>query len=257
MAAKQNIVCINTSCKHNDMNHGCRINGIIGIGGECESFEKGFIYYIRLVWNALSRSTFIDALDLTSDLRIGLYYVMKIYNLGLAEMEWGTCRMFMLKDGEDGEALKYEDIIKRECNMGELERLYIDFQNGIIPGQREQQTEHVQSEKENLGFGWLSPKGDFIESPFGRYEESAEKICEEKELKSGFRHWSNTHRHGRLALYRDFLIEEKGYCLIHNPNGNGGYIVTYTKPLTKKQKEFLYEYFIDKGDRFKAEQYLE
>ena len=55
----------------------------------------------------------------------------------------------------------------------------------------------------------------------------------------------------------DFLSSEKGYCLIHNPFGDGGYIVTNTKPLTKKQREFLYAYFMDKGDRFKAEQFLE
>ena len=29
------------------------------------------------------------------------------------------------------------------------------------------------------------------------------------------------------------------------------------KPLTKKQKEFLYGYFIDIGDKFKANQYID
>ena len=57
-------------------------------------------------------------------------------------------------------------------------------------------------------------------------------------------------------LYRDFLIYEKGYVLIHNPSLIGNYKVTYAKDLTKKQKDFLYGYFVDMGDIFKAEIYL-
>ena len=53
------------------------------------------------------------------------------------------------------------------------------------------------------------------------------------------------------------LIEVKGYCLIHNPSGYTGYIVTNMKNLTKQQKEFLYGYFMDMGDRFKAEQFVD
>ena len=57
-------------------------------------------------------------------------------------------------------------------------------------------------------------------------------------------------------LYRDFLIYEKGYALIHNPSLIGNYKVTYTKDLTKKQKDFLYGYFIDMGDKLKAENFM-
>ena len=49
----------------------------------------------------------------------------------------------------------------------------------------------------------------------------------------------------------------KGYCLIHNPKGDGGYVVSYRMPLTEKQKSFLFKYFMDMGDRFKAEQFVE
>ena len=58
-------------------------------------------------------------------------------------------------------------------------------------------------------------------------------------------------------MYRQFLAQVKGYCLIHNPSGTGGYIVTYIKELTNKQREFLFDYFMDMGDRFKAEQFWE
>ena len=62
-------------------------------------------------------------------------------------------------------------------------------------------------------------------------------------------------KEGDLCLFSDFLAEVKGYCLIHNPAGVGGYLVTQVKPLTKQQREFLYGYFMDKGDRYMAEQY--
>lgn len=60
-----------------------------------------------------------------------------------------------------------------------------------------------------------------------------------------------------MSLYRDFLIHEKGYCLIHNPSSNGGYIVTNHKKLTKAQNEFLFGYFMDLGYALKAERFIE
>ena len=109
----------------------------------------------------------------------------------------------------------------------------------------------------DLDFGWLSPTGNFTESPFGHHEESAEEICIKNGWDDEWFRWRQHYRGNSAAPYRDFLIEEKGFCLIHNPTGCDGYIVTYTKPLTKQQREFLYGYLIDKGDRFQAEQYMD
>lgn len=108
------------------------------------------------------------------------------------------------------------------------------------------------------GFGWLSPTGVFTESPFGTHEESAEQICEEKGFTEEYWNWVKENRGNEINhLMRDFLSEVKGYCLIHNPSGYTGYIVTNMKNLTKQQKEFLYGYFMDMGDRFKAEQFVD
>lgn len=253
------ITCSNTDCKHNNMDGGCKTFVKIGGDGSCQSFEKGFIYYIHLVWGALANKNFIDFNELTAELRIGLYYVMQIYSLGFSQAEWGTCRMLMLKDGEDGKALTYEEIVKREMNHEKFNSLYDDFYNGIIPGQNmngEKPEPQEHGEKADLDFGWLSPGGEFTESPFGHHEESAESICNSKGWEDEYFAWRKEHS-GEDRLMGDFLSTEKGYCLIHNPFGYGGYIVTHTKRLTKKQREFLYGYFMDKGDRFKAEQFLE
>ena len=173
-------------------------------------------------------------------------------------MEWGTCRMLMLKNGEKGEPLKYEDIVARELNMEKFGKHLADFNNGIMPDMKKEQEAAGQQETEEKEFGWLSPAGEFTESPFGNHEESAGEICEKKGFDEEYRKWrkERTGEGDCLYLKRDFLSMVKGYCLIHNPSGYGGYIVTNMRNLTKKQKDFLYGYFMDMGDRFKAEQFV-
>lgn len=258
---KRKITCDNASCKHNTMDRGCDTCIEIKESGECGSFEKGFPYYFNIVWDALSNKNFIDMVEVEQnpDLRIGLYYVLDCYGLGFSEMEWGTCRMLMLKNGEKGEPLKCKDIVARELNMEKFEKHFADFKNGIMPNQKEEQEAAGQHEVEIKEFGWLSPTGEFTESPFGHHEESAEEICERKGFSAEYWEWRKKRKDGDncLRLKRDFLSEVKGYCLIHNPTGYGGYIVTNMKRLTKKQCEFLYGYFMDMGDRFKAEQFIE
>ena len=103
-------------------------------------------------------------------------------------------------------------------------------------------------------FGWLSPRGKFIEGDMGDHEKVAREIISNNpSFKEEFQLYRKEHI---VPLARDFLAEVKGYCLIHNPTGSGGYLVSHVKRLTKSQKEFLYEYFISMGDRFKAEHYL-
>lgn len=249
------VKCKNTECRHRIGENRCDTTVNIGIGGKCESFEKGIVYYFHLVWEALENKNFIDMVEISRnpDIKIGLYYVMDCYGLGFSEMEWGTCRIITLKDGENGKALKYEEIIERKIDMDKLRKHIENLNNGILPGANIEQKETEKKE-----FGWLSPTGEFTESPFGTHEESAEEICERKGFEHEYRIWRKEKLGtGSQRLYRDFLAEVKGYCLIHNPSGSGGYIVTNMRNLTKRQRDFLYGYFMDMGDRFKAEQFLE
>lgn len=254
---KRKITCRNTSCKHHIDENGCDTEISLDARGKCESFEKGFVYYFQLIWSALENKNFIDMIEIQQnpDIRIGLYYVMSIYGLGYAEAEYGTCRYIMLKDGPEGKGLHYEQIIKRKMNTEVLHKLLNDFNNGILPHAKKQTPAPVTTARE---YGWLSPMGDFLESPFGHHEESAQDICEKKGFLEEYREWEETARSGAdTHCCRDFLQEVKGYCLVHSPTGDGGYVVTNTKNLTKQQKDFLYGYFTDMGDRFKAEQFLE
>lgn len=246
------VYCENTSCKHYQGKDMCGTTVRIGSNGKCKSFEKGFAYYFHKVWEALGEGNFIDYIKINADddLRIGIFMVCKVYGISFADMEWGLCRMLLFQESEKGEPLHYEEIVSREKNNEEFHKLYDDFLNGILPT-----VNHEKPKKDSQPFGWLSPAGKFTEGDFAEHEEVAERIIEKSGFGEEYEDWLMSNGEG--ATCRDFLAEVKGYCLIHNPAGYGGYIVSNTKPLTKKQKEFLYGYFIDIGDKFKAEQYVD
>lgn len=223
---------------------------------------KGFAHYFQIVWDVLGDSNFINTfeLELNPDLKIGLYYIMKCYHLCFTEREWGSWRIICLQDEntkDKFEALNYKDITSRESDIDEFNKLFDDFKNGITPDQKHQ-TNTSNTISEPKEFGWLSPTGDFTASPFGTHDDSALNICESKGFMSEYWKWvkDNTDD-GTVHLIRDFLCQVKGYCLIHNPSGYGsGYIVTNIKSLTNQQKDFLYGYFLEMGDRLKAEQFV-
>lgn len=244
------VYCKNISCKHYQSGDVCDTTVMLGYRGVCKSFEKGFVYYFHRVWDELRNSNYIDFVKINADedLRIGIFMVCKSYDIIFSEMEWGSCRILMFEESAEGKALHYEDIVSREINHKEFGKLFCDFQNGILPA-----ITYQKAKKASQPFGWLSPDGRFTDGDFGEHEESAQNIIKEKGMESEYKEW----RTDGLKLARDFLAEVKGYCLIHNPTGSGGYIVSNAKPFTKKQKEFLYGYFIDIGDRFKAEQYID
>ena len=243
------LICKDICCKYHGKNDTCTKATVRIDFAKCQSFERGFHYYINLVWNQLSHSNMITAMDMTHDMKIGLYYVMKIYNLSFVDCERGSWRFCMLVKEKDGKGLTYEEIIKLPVDTKVLVQLQEDYHNGILPGAK---TETEKPKKESQPFGWLSPTGEFFEGDWGEHEQIAWDIIEKKKLMAEFQCNPDC---GGIA--RDFLSEVKGYCLIHNPCGDGGYNVSHVKPLTKKQKEFLYNYFMDLGDTLKAERYLD
>ena len=53
---------------------------------------------------------------------------------------------------------------------------------------------------------------------------------------------------------RDELIR-RGWALVHDPSLTGAYLVTNQRPLSKRQRDFLYGYFKDMGMTSRAELY--
>lgn len=249
------VTCKNICCKHYKGGDLCGIQVLIGEDGTCISYERGFHYYVNRVWNALSHSNFIAASDLDNDMRIGLYYVMKMFHLGFSIKQRGDWRMAMLCNGEQGHGLTYKEIIELPLDTDVLMQLRQEFDAGKLPGPDEEDESDSTPKKSSQPFGWLSPTGVFTEGDFGDHEKVAYDIIRDLGFRDEFRQYQPATKYGVGA--RDFLSEVKGYCLIHNPNAlSGGYIVTNVKPLTKQQREFLYGYFMDMGDRFGAERFM-
>ena len=249
------MICKNRRCKHIGGNNRCTVVRKVKINenGMCASFEKGIMYYIDLVYDALRSTNMIQTSDLTQDMKIGLYYVMTIFHLGFSERDLGPWfgRVVQLKSGENGSGLKTEEIIKMPLDMEALQKIIEDFNKGILPGPNMEDKQHEPPKKESQPFGWLSPSGEFTEGDWGEHEKVAYNIIKAK----GFHHeFRNESPHDTS---RDFLAKVKGYALIHNPAGFGGYIVSHEKPLTKKQNDFLYGYFIDMGDSYMANRFVD
>lgn len=256
--ANRKITCKNTECKHYKSGDICDTSITIGRSGKCESFEKGFIYYFQIVWRSLHRKNYVDEIEIMNnpDLKIGLFYVIECFDLGFSTLKWGSSRIYMLKDGTDGKALKAEEIVDREMDDDKFRKFYDDFENGILPDAILKKNDGKALKLELKEYGWLSPAGDFTPSPFGHHEESAEAICAKYDWTDDYWKWDELQNNANnsLTLRRDYLQMVKGYCLIHNPSGDGGYIVSYKMPLTEKQKDFLFKYFMDMGDTLTAEE---
>lgn len=254
------VKCTNGECKFNNHDGKCTKSTIeLGYNG-CKSFEKNMFYYIHLVWDELDKTCMIFPFKLTHDLRVGLYYVMELYGLQFKSNTWGNDSFITLhKDNvKDGNALSYEDIISIDIDIEKYKYHRDKFNQGILPpyeniNSKSKEKEIIKPKVDSQPFGWLSPTGEFTESDWGTHEEAAQEIIKEKLFEDEYEKWiSETN----FRIYRDFLIYEKGYVLIHNPNLFGAYKVTYVKDLTKDQKDFLYSYFYDMGDRLRAERYL-
>ena len=155
---------------------------------------------------------------------------------------------------KDGKRLDIDDLRAIGATYSEDDFNDNEEENRI---QKESDEEFVQEElvEETLSYGWLAPNGDFVESGWGTHEESAIAIIKEKNWKKEYDDTRMTS--DDLILARDFLVFNKGYALIHNPIGIGFTKVQEPKRLTKKQREFLFDYFTKEGNSRLASYYLE
>lgn len=120
---------------------------------------------------------------------------------------------------------------------------------GIRPPRRPRREERETEVVPGVPFGWLPPAGKFIEADFGDHERAAREIADYEKWLDEYDKWRHAPG-GGLRLVRDYLVEVRGYVLIHNPalGGLGAPIVTKSKPLTKRQREFLFDAYTAAGD---------
>lgn len=128
---------------------------------------------------------------------------------------------------------------------------------GALYPRKEEKSQVFELEMEEpQSWGWLSPTGEFIEGDFGDHEKVAQEIVKSKGFEEDYeKWWAECNR--SLHLHRDYLVEVKGYVLLHNPTGLPNTLATYSKPLTKAQREFLYDYYIKEGEPDKANSFFQ
>lgn len=222
---------------------------------------KEFNWYLTLPLSIMKNSNMLPVYQLDNDVRLGLYYLMSVYGLGYHHCTRGSWEWICLSKGEDGEYLNREKILELEPDVEVYNRLKDEFDRGILPEGYVKAQEDIEEKNPQVKefeykekFGWLSPTGEFTPGDWGHHETEAEKIIKDKGFYSEYEDWLMNETIGEA---RDYLSSVKGYVLIHNPSLDGGYVVTHTKPLTKKQREFLYDYFVAIGNIMRASSYLE
>lgn len=97
-------------------------------------------------------------------------------------------------------------------------------------------------------YGWLEPSGKFHEVPFGEHQGWAWQ----KALELGF-----SGEAFDRGLGGDVLLEH-GWVLLDNPGmGLARPTISESKSLTKAQREFLFDYYTERGKHDLAKKYLE
>lgn len=108
-------------------------------------------------------------------------------------------------------------------------------------------TIHSKIKDENLPMGFLSPNCKFYNVPYGKHEKFAGEYCIEHDLIDEENQWEND-GYGHV-LYRDFLIEEKGFILLDCPMDNNESFATFNiNKINVKQAMWLIDYYVRIND---------
>lgn len=100
-------------------------------------------------------------------------------------------------------------------------------------------------------YGWLEPNGTFHPVDFGEHQSWAEEYVRENMSEEAWLEAGATPTFtGTFHTFGDYLIT-KGWVLLDNPSMGLAY-VTKAKPLTKHQKEFLFDYWTKRNQPQRA-----
>ncbi|MBQ7277482.1 MAG: hypothetical protein IJS58_09600 [Bacilli bacterium] len=250
--------CQRIGCRYCDDSDNCNCpdNEItININKECSGYKKGVWHYICAVKMAMgNNNTMLPAFDLNTEIKIGVYFIVMLYNITYAYTEYGNWGWisFYDKDEKESKALSIENIFKNyKLNIDQFNLFthYLENSNNdneVI----EKITGKVQPEEVNddyiFDYGFINPMGDFSQEDWGEHENLAYRIIQEKNWED---EWV---KEGGTCV--DFLVFNKHYVLIHAPN-IVDINVTYNGKMTKKQREFLYDYFMNRNMPLRANLY--
>lgn len=116
--------------------------------------------------------------------------------------------------------------------------------------------ERTMDEKEHSteDYGWLEPDGTFHEVEWGVHQEWAQNYMDEKFPEEAMNGDINLQTKCNVGLIGagDWLVE-RGWVLLHNPSQGIAFPTKNPmKRYTKAQKEFLYDYYMERGKEKEA-----
>lgn len=268
MSNKGKIPCITVSCRWCDkVTQTCSFKPSIK-NQQCINFQANLYYYI-IQFGLAMENKMIPVYNLKEKVQIGIYYAMKVFNLRMTEHTYGdwTWYDFFGAEDESKTNLTFNEIIERKPNEEEFIRLENLLFDGKLPPfdeekdkLEEEKQEIEKKEKEieeknpgikDLEYGFLTPRGKFIEVTFAEHESETIKLCTKL--------WPKEYSIFRDGTAVDFLVEKKGYVLFHNPYawGKTKIQISKTKNLTKKQIEFIFDYYYSHGWYVEAQNFIE
>lgn len=182
--------------------------------------------------------------EMTASFRIFEQYSRIKKKLAETEKELGKIREWYAVAMEHVPSREVNDVLRETGQPTES-----SFGSSILASFMERM---MDKEEHTTGdYGWLAPDGDFHEVEWCRHQEWAEKyirenMAEEEWLAAGV-HMPGQVKTSSLNTFGDYLVE-RGWVLMHNPSQGVAFPTRNPlKPYTKAQKEFLYDYYMERG----------
>lgn len=214
---------------------------------------EGMRANMERVVSVMGNSTII-AEPILESTRNALYCIMKAYGLSFRTCTRAGWSWIEICESENAKALNASEITSRRFDEDE----FLDACETIAALQANNGETHTQNGQDKPEFGWLAPDGKFISADFGEHEYSANEIISNMGWTEDFLLGYADKTYSPCA--GDYLVNDKNYALIHNPSsplGKPFVTKSETRPLTKRQKEFLYGYYMELGDELSANMYVD
>ena len=191
----------------------------------CKVFKKlENCNFIQMTWFGMG--------DMTSD---DLKAFNDYFELEPRRQVWGDWDMlFFEKNGKRLDSTDYAEMKKQ-----------IDLKIDELTSQKVKQSPKIKTKLKYEDYGWLSPDGEFYASDWGTHQTKATEILDENNWTSEA--WKMQQSEERLTD-ADYLSKYKNFVLIHSASQGIPYpTILEGKRLTKKQREFLYDFYMERN----------
>lgn len=161
------------------------------------------------------------------------------FKLGAARRIHGDWVMGMLIYPDSGEALTPAEI--KALGVRILNEL--DAINGK---EAVQASPAVPKVLKYADYGWLTPEGKYLPTPFAEHNERALEIIEQNSWGADFELKKQT---GRFSDYEavDYLCKYRNYVLFHGSSQEVPRLTKSSLRTTKAQREFIFEFYLERN----------